>query len=322
MSEPSIASCCPLHLLHARPHFPERPAVVPRLSLLFQGQGFALPREERERGVRDSAAGGPSARPRSWKVVSRVMSGMPSRSSIDRLGDRLRKTDHPTDEDLTQLHDLLRLHDPPKDAVIAGLAELGYIAVGRIKTWSTLLDKLKKRSRLSTIRDIAGTRIVLPTSKTPLSAQDVALNKVLEKWPSGEVIDRRVTPSFGYRAVHVEVVQDGFIVEIQIRTVLQHAWAQMYESLADDVGRQIRYGGEADHPDATLGSGITVRQLVEAMQDLSLVWAENEEIQEAIEGAKNAAEKAKLALHLINNSTKHESIRLLLQTALTSDDGR
>jgi hypothetical protein len=36
---------------------------------------------------------------------------------------------------------------------------------------------------------------------------------------------------------------DGFIVEIQVRTTLQDLWAQAVERLADEVGREIRYGG-------------------------------------------------------------------------------
>ena len=55
--------------------------------------------------------------------------------------------------------------------------------------------------------------------------------------------DRRIRPSNGYRAVHVVVCVDGFFVEIQIRTLLQHEWASAMERLADDVGPEIKYGG-------------------------------------------------------------------------------
>ncbi len=46
----------------------------------------------------------------------------------------------------------------------------------------------------------------------------------------------------GYRAVHVIVFPDGIPVEIQVRTRWQHEWAELYEKLADQVGRGIRYG--------------------------------------------------------------------------------
>jgi ppGpp synthetase/RelA/SpoT-type nucleotidyltranferase len=59
-------------------------------------------------------------------------------------------------------------------------------------------------------------------------------------WP--KVYDRRENPMQGYRAVHV-VVQVGKIpVEIQIRTALQHEWAEYFEKLGDKFGREIRYG--------------------------------------------------------------------------------
>ncbi|TRZ70918.1 MAG: hypothetical protein D4R95_07990 [Actinobacteria bacterium] len=55
---------------------------------------------------------------------------------------------------------------------------------------------------------------------------------------------RREFPSFGYRAVHVEVRQGLYLGEIQIRTPLQHEWARSMESLARLVSREVRYGGE------------------------------------------------------------------------------
>ena len=35
---------------------------------------------------------------------------------------------------------------------------------------------------------------------------------------------------------------DGITIEVQVRTTLQHVWAEMMERLADRLGRQIRYG--------------------------------------------------------------------------------
>ena len=57
------------------------------------------------------------------------------------------------------------------------------------------------------------------------------------------VIDRRVSPSHGYRAVHVIADSDPVSVEIQIRTALQHLWAELSERLADVVDSNIKYGG-------------------------------------------------------------------------------
>lgn len=57
-----------------------------------------------------------------------------------------------------------------------------------------------------------------------------------------KIIDRRAVPMHGYRAVHVIVFPDGEPIEIQVRTARQHEWAELFEKLADLVGRGIRYG--------------------------------------------------------------------------------
>ena len=69
------------------------------------------------------------------------------------------------------------------------------------------------------------------------------VSDLLAIFPDAVMYDRRIRPSNGYRAVHVVVCVDGFFVEIQIRTLLQHEWASAMERLADDVGPEIKYGG-------------------------------------------------------------------------------
>ena len=51
----------------------------------------------------------------------------------------------------------------------------------------------------------------------------------------------------GYRAVHVVVFPESMPIEIQIRTELQHEWAEVFEKIADLVGRDIRYGEPPTH---------------------------------------------------------------------------
>ena len=60
---------------------------------------------------------------------------------------------------------------------------------------------------------------------------------------SPRVIDRRERPSHGYRAVHIVVDVRSLSVEIQIRTNLQHLWAELCEKLSDEFGADIKYGG-------------------------------------------------------------------------------
>jgi ppGpp synthetase/RelA/SpoT-type nucleotidyltranferase len=58
-----------------------------------------------------------------------------------------------------------------------------------------------------------------------------------------DIVDRRASPSHGYRAVHVIVRVDGKPVEIQVRSLLQHRWAELSEKASDLVDPELKYGG-------------------------------------------------------------------------------
>ena len=51
-------------------------------------------------------------------------------------------------------------------------------------------------------------------------------------FPQARVLDLRARPSHGYRAIHVAPMIDGYRVEVQVRTNLQHLWAELSETLA------------------------------------------------------------------------------------------
>ena len=76
------------------------------------------------------------------------------------------------------------------------------------------------------------------------------------------VVNRRQTPSHGYRAVHViaKVEQKG--IEIQIRTTLQQLWAELSEKLSDLIEPAIKYGGgnESTKRLLTSASKVVARQ--------------------------------------------------------------
>lgn len=49
------------------------------------------------------------------------------------------------------------------------------------------------------------------------------------------------------RAVHVIVENSGKLIEVQVRTPLQHLWAELSEKLSDVVDASIKYGtGDRD----------------------------------------------------------------------------
>lgn len=117
----------------------------------------------------------------------------------------------------------------------------------RTKTRTTLLEKLRRTPGvgLGHVRDISGVRLV---GDLTLREQDLVAAHLQSRMgdPASKVVDRRAEPLQGYRAVHVIVKVDGVYVEIQIRTRLQAAWADLFERLADAWGRGIRYGESMD----------------------------------------------------------------------------
>src|SRR5262249_6201107 len=60
------------------------------------------------------------------------------------------------------------------------------------------------------------------------------------------LIDRRSRPSHGYRAVHCIARFEGKSIEIQVRSRLQHLWAEVSERLSDKVGIELKYGSGPD----------------------------------------------------------------------------
>lgn len=170
-----------------------------------------------------------------------------TRTQIDKLGDRIRKSAIVSDDDRAQLREILATHLAPMEFVQETLqTRLGLVVRARPKTEKSTIEKLRRNPRLSTIQDLAGVRIIL-AERDPACAAVVArrARSLLE----GRYQDRRSHPSHGYRALHLAVQHDGCWIEVQIRTRLQHRWAEIFEKLADVVGRQVRYGSPATYPD-------------------------------------------------------------------------
>ncbi|HJR75246.1 MAG TPA: hypothetical protein VJ806_16600 [Luteimonas sp.] len=159
---------------------------------------------------------------------------------IDQLGNRLRCGDLSV-ETLTQLDAYRASFFPAYEGVVNKLqGQLGWTLTGRpAKSTTALLDKLaRQKVRLSQVQDIAGCRVVVDDfflQERALLAMDVYLDSPI-------VYDRRVRSSHGYRAVHLVAAINGRKVEIQLRTQLQHLWAEISEKISDTVDPQIKYG--------------------------------------------------------------------------------
>lgn len=202
------------------------------------------------------------------------MSPLPiSRSALDRLGERLIASDEIDDADYEVLLRVLTAYQIALNEAQERLAGLGYAPTTRVKTTGVLIDKLRREGamKLKGVQDIAGARIVADCDR---AEQDVIVQRIVDEFADGSreprVIDRRKTPSAGYRAVHVVVTVQDVPVEVQVRTWRQDQWAQIVEALGDKWGRGIRYGEDPPEPDAPLFDGeITRRDLWSAVTNVS-----------------------------------------------------
>jgi len=108
------------------------------------------------------------------------------------------------------------------------------------KTPESIMAKLAREgTRLSRMQDIAGCRIVVPSRVQ----QDGLVDSLSSVFPDHRLVDRREQPRHGYRAVHVIVREQGRPVEIQVRTDLQHQWANLVEWSAS-FGGDLKHGVE------------------------------------------------------------------------------
>jgi putative GTP pyrophosphokinase len=163
-----------------------------------------------------------------------------SKNQIDKLGDQLREGRIDA-EVLRKLEAVRAEYAGAYLRVEHILTEvLGYKVTGRpSKSTVAVIEKLKRESaRLSQIQDIAGCRIVAENVRV----QDDICHAATVMLGDVSTIDRRLKPTNGYRAVHLIARYDGRPVEIQVRTQLQHAWAEISEKISDAYGQGIKYG--------------------------------------------------------------------------------
>jgi putative GTP pyrophosphokinase len=167
-----------------------------------------------------------------------------SKTQVDKLGDRLR-LEQDSDEDLVMLDAYRRSFAGTYEATVGVIHNVLKLATtGRpSKSTQSIRDKLQRESiRLSQIQDIAGCRIVVLNTEHQEEGLSLLIGALDHHGFRATILDRRVQPSHGYRAVHVICHTMNRWIEIQIRTELQHVWAQISEKLSDMVDPAIKYG--------------------------------------------------------------------------------
>jgi putative GTP pyrophosphokinase len=149
------------------------------------------------------------------------------------------------------------------------------------KSTNSLIEKLKRESiRLTQVQDIAGCRVIVSN----ILEQDRVIGSLLfGAFPEARVVDRRAEPSYGYRAVHVIVEIFGKTVEIQVRTMFQHIWAEISEKYADLYGSDIKYGGGAEEIRRLLETLSKYIATYEDLEDTLGRLEESDEVREMLE---------------------------------------
>lgn len=183
-----------------------------------------------------------------------------SKTQVDRAGqvlaDRLRLVDegkaiigqHPPE--LLQAVEIIDWwrdeHAKPLSRVSASLsqyvAEEGRPVVAqRLKKFPTIADKLLRepRMKLSRMADIGGIRALLPSQE---AAYRVA-SRLRKNWTITKVRDYVAEPKKdGYRALHLINRHRGHLIEVQLRTKLQDAWANSVEADARRIAPGLKFG--------------------------------------------------------------------------------
>lgn len=134
----------------------------------------------------------------------------------------------------------------------------GKLPVGqRLKREPQIIRKLARHPQmnLSRMQDIGGCRAIPTGGAVEVQA---ILRRIQSNWEIKGSKDYVVDPApSGYRAIHVVVLRDDHLVEIQLRTPRQHEWAEAVErtglrtrfSLKDGEGPPdlLRYFALAAH---------------------------------------------------------------------------
>jgi putative GTP pyrophosphokinase len=134
----------------------------------------------------------------------------------------------------------LRYHVEKEGGRIGGRTEVAQ----RLKRWTTIIDKLGREPKMQVtqMQDIGGVRALLPS----LPHVYAVSRRLRKTWTIIRVRDYIAEPKpSGYRALHLIVRRGGYPVEVQLRTVLQDAWANQVEEDGRQIGVGLKFGAGA-----------------------------------------------------------------------------
>jgi len=176
-----------------------------------------------------------------------------TRTKIDKAGERLSKETWKTEEQYFEseliLDEYRKLHIMPLteitrklQSLLIDFSEEFYIAQ-RIKRKPQILRKLKRFSaRLSQLQDIGGIRIIFENNKHIDRFIDFMKNKISRYFSIERETDYREKgrDDSGYRAMHLILMRKEVKIELQLRSRIQHNWAERIERTSVIYGYYLK----------------------------------------------------------------------------------
>ncbi len=178
-----------------------------------------------------------------------------SKTRIDRSGRALARDVYRSDDEYLEADDIVneyrKAHLQPLSQTTAEIQHwLGsygkpYYLAQRLKRKPQIIRKLHRLSvRLSQLQDIGGLRVIVPTNQDVdellrhvqskiIQQDDVHILKVTDYRDRG----RDLT---GYRSLHVILNRGGMALELQVRSQIQHAWAENIERTSVIYGHHLK----------------------------------------------------------------------------------
>jgi hypothetical protein len=115
----------------------------------------------------------------------------------------------------------------------------------RLKKRDTIIGKLERfpNMDLTQMHDIGGVRARVPS----LESLHAVSRRLKKTWTVAKTRDYVEHPKdTGYRAIHHDIRKNGRIIEVQLRTVRQDAWANQVEDDGRRLGTGYKFGFGAD----------------------------------------------------------------------------
>ncbi len=187
-----------------------------------------------------------------------------SRNKINNAGKTLISTSDSTlyQSALNIINEWRELHLPALDSLqkelmpIIGKEKVAFIS-RRLKRMSSITYKLDLNPNmgLGGMQDIGGLRIVVEDIETLEQVQEILQNNIPKSFILYKTDDYVINPKqSGYRALHFvykyqseDNLVDGALVELQVRTQLQHIWAMAVETAGLVTETPLKAGLGADN---------------------------------------------------------------------------